>query len=62
MLSKTLVLLLLGVTVATSQLTASDQAALTRLAKGQIARVLGNGQTGELADPHADLETLVQAS
>jgi hypothetical protein len=43
MLSKTLVLLLLGVTVSTSQLTASDQAALTRIAKGHIARVLGNG-------------------
>ena len=62
MLSRTLVLLLLGVTAATSQLTASDQAALTRLVKGQIVRVLGNGQTGEFAEPHADLETLVQAS
>ena len=57
MLSKTLVLLLLGVTFATSQLTASDQASLTRLAKGQITKLLG--QSGDFVDPHADLESVV---
>jgi hypothetical protein len=60
MLSKTLVLLLLGVTFATSQLTASDQASLTRLAKNQITKLLGH--SGDFADPHADLESVVQAS
>ena len=65
MLPKTLVLLLLGVTYATAYLTSADHAALVRLAKDQLTKVVTashNGHVGEFTDPHADLDTVVQAS
>jgi len=62
---KTVALLLLGVTAVACQLTTADHAALTRIAKDHIAKVLSSanhGHAGEFTDPHHDLETIVLAS